>query len=119
MVTAVNKTTEETVSPPGTTALAEPSTSQSESIIFPPLISENLTNNTNPVNLHVPDTDSTSTSCQLSESRPDVVAPETVIIIKKRDPHLLARSRILKRKKTHLHSNYIFIQTSADSCQRN
>lgn len=84
MVTAVNKTTEETVSPPGTTALAEPSTSQSESIIFPPLISENLTNNTNPVNLHVPDTDSTSTSCQLSESRPDVVAPETVIIIKKR-----------------------------------
>jgi hypothetical protein len=43
-----------------------------------------LTNNTNPVNLHVPDTDSTSTSCQLSESRPDVVAPETVIIIKKR-----------------------------------
>jgi hypothetical protein len=25
-----------------------------------------LTNNTNPVNLHVPDTDSTSTSCQLS-----------------------------------------------------
>ena len=64
------------------TALAE--TSQSESIIFPPLISENLTNNTNPVNLHVPDTDSTNTSCQLSESIPDVVAPEAVIIIKKR-----------------------------------
>ena len=82
MVTAVNKTTEEAASPPGTTALAE--TSQSESIIFPPLISENLTNNTNPVNLHVPDTDSTSTSCQLSERIPDVVAPETVIIIKKR-----------------------------------
>ena len=76
---SVNKTTEETASPPGTTALAEPSTSQSESIIFPPLISENLTNNTNPVNLHVPDTDSTSTSCQLSESIPDVVAPETDI----------------------------------------
>jgi hypothetical protein len=82
MVIAVNKTTEETASLPGTTALAE--TSQSESIIFPPLISENLTNNTYPVNLHVPDTDSTSTSCQLSESIPDVVAPETVIIIKKR-----------------------------------
>ena len=84
MVTAVKKTTEETASPPGTTALAEPSTIQSESIIFPPLISENLTNNTNPVNLHVPDTDSTSTSCQLSESIPNVVATETVIIIKKR-----------------------------------
>jgi hypothetical protein len=28
MVTAVNKTTEDTASPPGTTALAEPSTSQ-------------------------------------------------------------------------------------------
>jgi hypothetical protein len=39
MITAVKKTTEETASPPGTTALSE--TSQSESIIFPPLISEN------------------------------------------------------------------------------
>ncbi|XP_052071566.1 uncharacterized protein LOC127709908 [Mytilus californianus] len=72
---SVNKATEETASPPGTTVLSEPSISQS--IIMPPLMPENLTNNTNPVNLHVPDEDSTSTSCQLSESIPnEIVAPE-------------------------------------------